>query len=56
MLLEDGMQASLSRYSKGQEEKTQATLLRGPWWKHTCKREDWPFSSRGYDEMYCGDT
>ena len=46
----------LSRYSKGQEEKTQAALLWGPWWKHTRKTEDWPFSSGGYDEMYCGDT
>ena len=43
MSLEDGMQASLSRYSKGQEEKTQAALLRGPWWKHKHKTEDRPF-------------
>ena len=56
MSLEDGTQASLSRYSKGQEEKPQATLLRGPWWKYTGKTEDQPFSSRGYDEMNCGDT
>ena len=56
MLLEDGTQASLSRYSKGQEEKPQAALLRGLWWKRTRKTEDRPFSSGGYDEMYCGDT
>ena len=54
MSLEDGMEASLSRYTEGQEETAQATLLLGPWWKHTHKTEDWPFSSGGYDEMYCG--
>ena len=56
MSLEDGTQASLSGHTEGQEETAQTALLRGPWWKHTRKTEDWPFSSGGYDEMYCGDT
>ena len=56
MSLEDGTEASLSGHTKGQEETAQTALLRGAWWKHARKTEDWPFSSGGYDEMYCRDT
>ena len=56
MSLEDGTQASLSGHTEGQEETAQTTHLRGQWWKHVRKTEDWPFSSGRYDEMYCGDT
>ena len=43
MSLEDATEALMSGHTKGQEEKAQTTLLRGPWWKHACEPENWTF-------------